>query len=295
MILSIDLTSAITPIQENGVDLYIRNSANNAMTLSPVYDTEGQLVSDFLITYTVTTPEGNTLSALDIPLDLTNPVYLFPIDEIGTYNIVLQALYIPDGSITTAINSFESVNSITFEYTACNTYTVYNRVPNETITIEVDILDSNGITNNEILPFDVATGESFEFTLNAVSIYIATITYGNNITEEYVIANYCSVDECISNYILDILCEDTRLCKECPPETDLNQILLLSYTLFMKLNEEYSIANFYTGLTQTQLDSLATISKVMERLENFCSRRNCNPNFPNRHIYTPDTHCSTCN
>ena len=110
-------------------------------------------------------------------------------------------------------------------------------------------------------------------------MYFIEISYNNgaseDIKESYVINNYCLLEECLAQYILDILCKDERRCNPCPDEVELNQMLLLSNTYFMKLHSEYAWNNYYTFFTETKLDSFTTLQQVMNKLKEFCSRRAC--------------------
>ena len=101
-----------------------------------------------------------------------------------------------------------------------------------------------------------------------------TATYGTTV-EKYIISNHCEVEKCITSYITDLLCGGGDPCSPCPEDNELNQILLMSYTYFMKLNKEYALNNFYTGLSQEKLDELTSISSVLNKMSLFCSRRKC--------------------
>ena len=43
----------------------------------------------------------------------------------------------------------------------------------------------------------------------------------------------------------------------------------------MKLNKEYALNNFYTGLSAGKLDELTSISGILNKMSLFCNRRNC--------------------
>jgi hypothetical protein len=225
----------------------------------------------------------------------------FDITVLGAYQVFAMALNLNTGVVSTVNMTINSINPIVIAYVDCNNFTITN---NTGVTVTYTVVEvNNNATVSEPLVEDVdilnAASATFEADSAGVflvyAVYIPVLT-GVETEEIYMINNLCSVNDCLSAYILDTLCEDTRDCKECGSELELNQLLLLYYTLNMKLNQEYGTQNFYTNLEQSDLDNFASITTLIERITKFCNRRNCNTANSTSTTYNwNNTGCTSCN
>jgi hypothetical protein len=293
--LALTVTSELDVIVENSINYYLRNET---ITVTPSYTLpSGDVASDYVLKYIVRSPAG--VEVVNIETLLTAPLE-FDINLLGTYQVYAMALQNTTGVVSTFEIDINCINFLTISYTECNTFEISNKgVTTSTITInEV----ANTATLGDALVDSVAIlpGEGYTFTALNAGVFTVLVEYtplgGSPAEEVYVINNLCSLNDCVSAYILDILCEDTRDCKECPSETELNQLLLLYYTLNMELNQEYGFTNFYTNLEQTDLDNFASIVTLIERITKFCNRRNCNSIEGSPSLYTwNNSGCTTCN
>ena len=283
----------LTPSSVEGISYFFRTYG---VEITPTYTLPiGATPSQWTLQYIVTDPNNNVNTYPEITCDLSSQTIQFTLSTLGIYSINCVITNTNTGDTYTEILQIGCQNFLTAIVSECGTFVITN---NSTVDIVITIDD---IEDAEILQdTTIDVGNSYTFTTTDPLLYFLTATYtppGGIETEEvYVLNNYCHVNDCLSSYILDVVCEDTRLCKDCPSETDLNQLLLLIYTYTMKLNKEYGISNFYTNLTQAQLDEFTTIQTVMDRLVKFCARRECagvsnsNPGYS-----WSNSGCTSCN
>jgi hypothetical protein len=232
----------------------------------------GSTVDDYNFEWSVIDPDG-----LEVFEDIT-PITLneisFPLKKLGVYTVNVNLVDMGCDIVYPGSLIVETCNFITFDYNDCNSYTINNRSSAEDVLFSVESIEGESIVNNQTL----VAGESGVITFGKPSLYFVEVTRiidEVTVKETYVLNNYCVIEECFADYILDILCEDTRRCEACPDSVELNQLSLLFYSYFMELNKEYGLNNFYSGLEDSQLERLSNIAQVMDRILEFCMRRNC--------------------
>lgn len=240
------------------------------VTVTAGYAITQGLSSDYSFAWTVVDPEGSTM--IDTTSTIIDNTLSFNLDMLGVYTTtVVMTDNVCNTTYTQSIEA-ETCNFITFDYIDCNTYTMYNRSSSVDFSYVIESLTEE-VSSGTL----VAQGTS-NIVFGTPSLYLVKVTYnrgGEDILETYVLNNYCVIEECLSSYILDILCEDTRTCATCPDSIELNQFLMLYYTYFMELNKEYGLNNFYSGLDDSHLEALNDIDTVMSKIVEFCSRRGC--------------------
>jgi hypothetical protein len=276
--LSLAFTSATDPILTDDLTCYAKNET---ITVTPSWTITkpGATGADYNIIYTITDPSGTavTLPTDTFPLDIptADAVITFDMTELGTYKVQAKVVDLTSDNEYVVEYCLETCNFINIQYKDCNVYTVSNRNSAITFTYTLEQLNVVG----SITTGSLGAGESVDFTFTNPGIFIMTADYldldSNPIQEKYVIFNHCEIENCLSDYITGVLCGGDDACAPCPPDNELNQILLLQYTYFMKVNEEYASNNFYTGLSEEKLTDLTSMEQILNKLSVFCNRRGC--------------------
>jgi len=277
--LSVSFTSNNNPIVTDDLSCYAKGEV---ITVTPSWtlNRPGADPADHNIIYTVVDPSGNPVAVTPqdtFPLNIpaANAAISFTLEELGTYKIETKIVDLECGTEFIVNSCIETCNFIHIAYKECNTFTVENR--SSTVPFDYSV-SQHGIVG-VLTDGTLDPAESIDLTFSNPGLFIMTATYldsqSNPVEEQYIISNHCEIENCISNYITDILCGDTNNCAPCPPDNELNQVLLMSYTYFMKLNKQYALNNFYNGLSQSTLDELTSIDQVLNKLALFCSRRGC--------------------
>lgn len=227
--------------------------------------------STYTLKYTITDPDGivivnTTISYIDIPSVTID----FTLDKLGTYTVVGVLKDVEGNKTYTSTIFVNTINFIDISYIACNTF----RFENRSTTIPINYTISS-LTNSLVQQGSLQYESSTDIVLPETNLYTVTVTY-NDITEYYIINNYCDLEDCLTKSTLDLLCDPS--CDPCDKsENELNLIRLysLSNTYFMKLHKEYYINNVYTALTQTKLDELTDIKQTLDKLSEYCKRIGC--------------------
>lgn len=244
------------------------------VTITPTIVLNGLVdnVDNWTITYVVTNPDGTDLplSQSVFPLNITSQDIVFTLAQLGVYTVFMTLDDTYSGNTYTKSISVNTCNFVVFDYVDCNTFTISNKSSDTSITYQGFGIDGNVLGDAYVL----AAGHTSTIVMTSISIFTINVTYDST-TEIYILNNYCAIEDCISTFILDILCHDTRPCEGCPDSVELNQMLLLSQSYFMKVNSEYGINNFYSGLDDSKLAELTDIQQTMDKLIAFCSRRGC--------------------
>jgi hypothetical protein len=288
------VTNGLTPTAVEGVDFFFRNYTLKGLITYTL--PLGAVPAEWNVHYTVINPSNQYITYPVTTCDVAPNAIQFTPTELGNYTVQCTIEDTNTGNMYEESLTVGCWNFLTSELTACGSFIITNNSPVD-VSISVDGIDDSVVITDQNIP----TTESYTLEVTDPLIYFLTATYIpvgeiDEVEEVYVLNNYCAVNDCISSYILDVVCEDTRECKECPSETDLNQLLLLVYTYTMKLNEEYGISNFYTTLNQSQLQDFTTIQSVMDRLVKFCNRRNCAGVSNNNPGYSwSNSGCTSCN
>ena len=237
---------------------------------------ENDLPENYLIEYEVIGPIGIPipLSVDNVTVDENDLQTSFEINELGTYQLSATITDTVCGNSYKRELEINTCNFVDIDYVDCNNYLINNRSSDKELLVNVYSIEDEVIVEDQT----IEVGESLEINFANISLYKVEITYtdaGGTKTEIYVLNNYCVLDDCVSKYILDILCNDADRCEPCADDVELNQMLLLSNTYFMKLHKEYGWNNFYTGLSDTKLEELTSIKQTMDKLKEFCERRGC--------------------
>jgi len=239
------------------------------VTVTPVITLNN--TSTYTVKYIITDPNGivvvnTTISYIDIPSVTIN----FNLDKLGNYTVEGILTDVEGNKKYYSTLNINTINFIDISYIDCNTFTFENRSTTIPITYTI-----NSLTGIVLLQGSLQKESNTQFVLPGTNLYTVTVTY-NDITEYYVINNYCDLEDCLTKATLDIFCDPS--CDPCDKlENELNLIRLfaLSNTYFIKLHSEYYINNIYTALTQTKLDELTNIKQTLDQLTEFCKRTGC--------------------
>jgi hypothetical protein len=211
------------------------------------------------------------------------PASSFLLLSVGTYTVI--TIYNdPINNITiTETYSFDVCDFINLVETSCNFYTYTNL--STTATVQVHCEDTSNVIPASTpvvvppmgsytieLPLAKPSGERYVGMFKIITTYTLS---GTPVTEIKLVSNFCIIEDCISTYILDIICNDIDRCNPCPDEVDLDRMLLLSYSYFMMLNKEFSLNVFYTVLSNTKLAQIQNLNSIMSKLLKFCERKTC--------------------
>lgn len=225
----------------------------------------GALPEDHLYDITVYNPIGELVLHAEFSLTDEDISVSF-VPELGTYSVHANLIDTHCDNVYSVESTIEGCDFFVIDYVDCNTYILSNRSSERSLDVNI-----SSIEGEELFQETLGPGDAYTVVFERPSLYFV------DTGDIYVLSNYCIIDECISTYILDLLCPTVDRCDPCPPDNELNQMLLLSYTYFMQLNSEYGYNNFYSGLDNTKLAELAQIKTTMDRLLSFCQRRGCIP------------------
>lgn len=234
---------------------------------------EDTVLSDVSVSYRLFNPIGERI--FDETFTLEDGVIDWPIriTEIGDYvaNITVIDEY--------CNNTYEEkilirgCNFISIDYVDCSEY----KISNKSVDRDVDFTLKEVLTGSET-QFTVTSSSSYDLTIEEVSLYTLTATYyndSNEISNEFIINNYCSIDYCFAKYIENLICFDGGECNDCPPSTELNQMLFFYNTYFMKMNKILATHVYDSAMEDTTLDDLVSAKNMMDKIEEYCNRLSC--------------------
>lgn len=277
--LSLGFTTPNKPLASTDLSCY---AMGETITITPAWtlNRPGAVENDHKIVYTITDPDGFDVDPTNVdgevqdtfPLStgFVNATVTFSLDKLGTYKVKATIEDDDCGTEFPIEYCVETCKFINIKYKSCNVFTIENKSSVTDVTYNIDQWDVGTSLSSGTL----AAGSSMDITFKNPGLFIVKVTYGSTV-EKYIISNHCEVEKCITSYITDLLCGGGDPCSPCPEDNELNQILLMSYTYFMKLNKEYALNNFYTGISNEKADELTSISGVLNKMSLFCSRRKC--------------------
>jgi hypothetical protein len=240
--------------------LSLNSPYNNATSWSALYELKDS--------------EGVLVDSLSFPDLTTFDDYTIGLTMIGDYTITLSVT----NKITEVDPTLDSYFEITESITTCDKIyleeiecgkLLFHNLGLPTLTVKLRNYDNVLLTSTDVL-----AGATLSITLPDVSLYIIEIVESST-SRFYIVNNYCVIEDCISAYILELICPIDDRCTPCPDDVVLSQMLLLSYTYFMRLNSEYTYNNMYSALNSTKLAELVETKQVMDKLLEFCGRRGC--------------------
>lgn len=234
---------------------------DETVTITPTLNITTGVLEDYVVTWSLEDPEGLLTS-------YTTPDLTFDLTKLGTYSAEITVTHTACGSVFTKTTDVNTCNFITFEYEDCNEYVMYNKSFDTQVDYTIRSID-----DTFSLTGTLNGGLSQPLVFTTPSIYIITISQANELDQEYVIHNYCEIENCLGDYILGLICGTS--CGDCPSDVELNRFILLYHTYFLELNREYGTNNFYNGLSESKLAKLTDMKTVLDKILEFCSLRNC--------------------
>lgn len=269
------------------------------ITFSAAVDLEGLSINnptDWSAIYELKDSEGVIIDSYSFPDLTTLDDYNVSLTSLGDYSVTFRVT----NKVTSVDLSLDSVFEIISNITTCDKIyleelecgkLVLHNLGSPTLTVTLKNYDNTVISTNT-----VDSDENLTITLPDVSLYIVSITESLTV-RNYIVNNYCIIEDCISSYILELICPTEDRCAPCPDDVVLSQMLLFSYTYFMRLNSEYTYNNMYNSLSSTKLAEIVDTKLVMDKLLEFCKRRGC---LDKRKTITTTVtpyfgECKTCN
>jgi len=238
----------------------------------------GSNPANYTITWEVTDPDGLTLALNQSTFVLSAPPLTiqlpFTLEKLGFYTVKATIFDSVCGNTFESVLLVETCNFVVITYAGCNTFNISNKSSATDMSFNITDLEGNVVNQGGALQ----PGASIQATFKQFGLYIVNVTYTRDnviVQEKYVLNGYCELEACLSQYIMDLLCVVPDRCNPCPPETELNQVLLLYNAYFMKVNKLFATNNFYTALEDGLLAELTSIQQIMDKIYNFCSRKNC--------------------
>lgn len=239
----------------------------------------GSTLVDYLLSYEVIAPNGLTVLSETMSAFVADSNVEFQLKELGEYEIIVTLTDVFCGLTYIKSKKIETCNFITLDTDECGKFKIENHSTSLTANIVIEDLEGNIVESENNLP--PLSGLTQEFSYP--SMYIYTVTYeknGEQYIEKYPVNNYCIIKDCLSKYILDILCGDVDRCKPCPEPIEVNRFLLLYNTYSMKLHKLYGENNFYSLLTKSDLEEMTEINQIMDKILQFCEQNNCVKSYP---------------
>lgn len=270
--LTVVLDGDITPIVVDEQTMYPRNEY---ITFTPTVYKSSALFTNYTTDYSCVDADG-----ADVPVTVSGNNVSLEVTSLGTHILTIIVTDTDDNISYSILYTIEVIDFIEINQTDCNEFTITNHSTGD-VDIEVlDLFNTDDIGNPiEALPSQtVLAGASVVVEFEDVSMFTANVTYtfGNTRTENYIINNYCLIEECIASYALDILCAENAQCTECPDGIDLNRMMSLNYSYFMMANAEFGVNNFYDGYSHATLAAqFQDMKNIMDKLYAYCQRRNC--------------------
>lgn len=220
---------------------------------------------------TVSVPQNSTVTiTIDKPSynSFINSIDIGSIDD--TINIVLNQ--------TVVVDFINIANS-------CHSYTISNNGidSDSNVTYSITDLDGNIIDDNEDIELDFGTSKTFTSSNDNVYLFIVKDSIGN-VIRQYIVIDYCTILNCVSTRILDILCtcncEDKHSsnhnCEDfCKKDFEMKRIFLLGFDLFNRINKEYRLNSYYTTIDNMEVNSLKAIQTDIDNLNTYCKTCGC--------------------
>jgi len=273
--LELKVDSDIEPLVDESACCYFRD---DVITITPTIVLNRPNADPALhsILFEVYDPDGVDITngGVAFPLTVSNIQYQFTISKIGTYTVKATIEDSVCDLVYEKIIGVETCNFVFIKYTGCDAFQIQNRSISTDITYDItDVSEPDFLLSGFLL-----AGESKDFTFSFPSLYIFTAKYNRNgeeITEKYLLNAYCALERCFTDYIEEILCEPTKRCAPCPPESEISQMFLLYNTYFMKINKLFNTNSFFTALDNEGLSEITTLNQIMNRILDYCKRSGC--------------------
>lgn len=234
------------------------------------------------LTYELYNYDGGLVDSQEFIIDNTLPVdnsalvYTTTLSLIGDYT--LKVILENCCAICEINQILHMCNYIKIAETSCHVYTITNcsdLSSNDSIVTVTD-LDNNVLTGYD----DVALAAGGSLVLNTPSdgLYIVIVkdSTGETIIEQFVVIDICDVTNCLQTKIQELLCDcdckkNTVDCTDyCKKRYELNAIEALSFSLFNKINKEYSLNSIYTTFDASKLAELFTMEDYIDRINSYC-------------------------
>lgn len=228
---------------------------------------------------------GDSSISTPVPQDSTVTI---TVDKTG-YNSYVNTIDVSaiDVNINIVLTQTVVVDFINIT-NSCHSYIITNKGTDSSSNVTYDItdLDNNIIGTNQDIELDFGTSKTFVTTSDGVYIVIVKDNSAT-IIRQYIILDYCNILNCISNRILNILCEcdcEVDNCNQdfCKQNFELERIFLLGFDLLNRINKEYRLNSYYTTIDDIKLNDLKATQDIIDKLNLYCST--CGDVDPNNTI-----------
>lgn len=180
-----------------------------------------------------------------------------------------------DKSINVVLNETVAEPPITISK-SCHSFVITNTgtTSDDNLTYTITDLDNTIIGDNEDV--ELIYSASKTFTSSSDNIYILIIKNADEeIIANYIIIDYCTVLQCISNKISDVLCDcdcHTNNCEDfCKRDFELKRIFLLGFDILSRINKEYRLNSLYSTIEDAKVQELKTAKEEIDKLNTYCS------------------------
>lgn len=273
--LSLEITTALSPTCDTSACCY---SKDETITVTPTFTLSrpGSDPTDYTLHYDVVDPNGDPviLENADFTLDEEDLTISFALTLLGVYTVTATIVDTECGNTYVKTLDVDTCNFIVINYTGCNGFNLINK--SSSISTTYTILDIEGNEVKVVATLDPGQTDSLSFPDIGIFQVVVDYTYNEEDKHEiYLINNYCELERCMSQYILNLLCASPERCDPCPDDVELNRFLLLYNTYFMKVNQIFTTNNFFTALDSEMLNTLTTVESVMQKIKQYCHRIGC--------------------
>lgn len=161
---------------------------------------------------------------------------------------------------------------------SCHSFTITNNGTSSDDNVTYSITDLDGIIIGSNEDVSLVFGATEVFTSTADNIYLLIVKdIEDTIIRQYVIIDYCNILNCISNRILEIICDEDCGCgcndcndDKCKKDFEMKRIFLLQFDLFNRINAEYRLNSYYTTIDNIKLNELKRAQSILDKLTTYC-------------------------
>ena len=213
----------------------------------------------YAATLTITNPKGFKIAELNFLAESIPSDIIFEVSEIGDYVI---DLFLDDSENQNTYEeelTVKGCDSVVIKYSNCGSYSVFN-YGNDDLAYSID---KDGLSG-PLLP-----GEEVPITPSEGIVQVV-VTYPDETTRVYLINNFCAIEKCMANYIEDVLCAPRDRCRPCPPDNELNQMVLFYNTYFMKVHALFYQNSFFDALSGENIADIVSIEALAAKMKAYC-------------------------
>jgi hypothetical protein len=268
---SID-ASLVSVFNINGVPYFLSEFMTNSIFIN-VLNYKSEIIEDDEYVETVTYALWTSNSSQFLtPVDL-----VFIPSEIGS-NVLsfVNSYYYGTQELYKCLTNYEleTCNWWTIEPKEdCNKY-LFTNCRNSITNVVIQLMDDNKVFQDLSAPVPVAAFSTLDLSFDVDGIYLIKVIPISGSTQYYSLPIYCSLQNCILDYLNKILCNKPTLdnCKKDEDHYNFNALMLNAHTFFLLLNQELNYNYIYTTIPQAKITELYTIKTFIDRFAEYCEK-----------------------